>query len=291
MAHGGGATMSKWLLPAAIALSLGAAPALAREDVFDVHVHLHDGASSLAEYRAQNARDGVEAAGFGAMWFGGPNQARAGDIEGARTAHDALARLAAANPRMVPIATVHPHDGEAALAELDRVAALGFKVLKIHPHTQGFDLADPRVGALVERAGARGLVVLVDNAGIVPNDTVHLFNLALAHPGTRFVFAHMGGLDFRAWNILALARTADGLFADNIYFDISATVLLAADSPLEEEFVWTMRNVGIDRLLLGSDFPQFSLGRTLAALDALDLAEEDAAKIRYGNARRLFGLD
>src|SRR3546814_4450921 len=56
-----------------------------------------------------------------------------------------------------------------------------------------------------------------------------------------------GGLGFRFWNILALARTAENLFADNIYFDISASVILAADSPIEEEYVWTIRNVGVDR--------------------------------------------
>ena len=56
----------------------------------------------------------------------------------------------------------------------------------------------------------------------------------------------MGGLNFRFWNILALARTANDFFMDNIYFDISATVVLAAGAPIEEEFVWTLRNVGSD---------------------------------------------
>jgi predicted TIM-barrel fold metal-dependent hydrolase len=75
---------------------------------------------------------------------------------------------------------------------------------------------------------------------------------------------------------------------DNIYFDISATVVLAAGSPIEQEFVWTLRNIGIDNVLLGSDFPQLSLAQTLDALDRLDLDESEKAKIRYGNARRLF---
>ena len=101
----------------------------------------------------------------------------------------------------------------------------------------------------------------------------------------------MGGLNFRFWNILAVARTADGLFADNIYFDISASVVVVAGSPIENEFVWTLRNVGIEHVLLGSDFPQLSLPQTLAAFDRLDLNEQERAKIRYDNARRLFRLD
>ena len=99
----------------------------------------------------------------------------------------------------------------------------------------------------------------------------------------------MGGLNFRFWNILALARTADDFFMDNIYFDISGTVVLAADSPIEDEFVWTLRNVGVDHVLLGSDYPQLSLAQTLDALERLDLDEGEKAAIRGGNARKLFG--
>jgi predicted TIM-barrel fold metal-dependent hydrolase len=135
---------------------------------------------------------------------------------------------------------------------------------------------------------ALGGVVLIDNANIIAGDSEHLFDLAVRAPKTTFVFAHMGGLNFRFWNILALARTASDFFMDNIYFDISGTVVLVAGSPVEKEFVWTLRNVGIDRVLLGSDYPQFSLAQTLDALERLDLDESEKTKIRYMNALRLF---
>ena len=70
----------------------------------------------------------------------------------------------------------------------------------------------------------------------------------------------------------------------------SAVLVLVADSPIEDEFVWTMRNVGIDHVLLGSDYPQYSLEQNVSALGRLDLDESEKAKIRYGNARALFGL-
>ena len=143
---------------------------------------------------------------------------------------------------------------------------------------------------LVKRAGDKGMTVVMDNASIVPADNEKLFNLALAAPKTKFIFGHMGGLAFRFWNILALARTAENLFADNIYFDLSASVILAADSPIEEEYVWTIRNVGVDHVLIASDFPQISLLRTLEAFAKLDLTDAERAKIRSGNARKLLGL-
>lgn len=277
-------------LPTLLALLLClSSAATAAEPVFDMHVHLHDGEASVRAYEARLAAHGIEVGGYGAMWFGGPNQAPQGNPDDIARRNDALLTLAAKHPTLRPIATVHPHDGQAALDELARVAGRGVRVLKIHPHTQKFDAADPRVLALVKRAGELGIVVLMDNASIVPGDHEKLFNLALLAPKTKFVFAHLGALGFRAWNILPLARTAEDLFADNIYFDLSAIVVLAADSPIEDEFVWTLRNVGIDHVLLGSDYPQFPLDRTLAALEKLGLTDEEKAKIRSDNAQRLFG--
>lgn len=274
------------LLFAALApLSATAQPAL-----FDVHVHLHHGEKSLLEYEQQAADDKVPLTGYGVMWFGGPNQALQGDPAGIRANNDALLAMAAKHPPAMPIVTVHPYDGEAALAELARVARKGAKVLKIHPHTQRFDAADPRVLTLVKRAGELGVIVLMDNASIVPADCEKLFNLALAAPGTNFIFAHLGGMNFRFWNILAAARTAEGLFGENIYFDISATVAMVADSPIREEFVWTLRNVGTSQVLFGSDYPQYPLAKNLAALERLGLTEDEQRKIRYENASRLFKL-
>lgn len=257
------------------------------QGLYDDHVHLHDGARSLAAYEAQLRKDGLTVERFGAMWFGGPNQAKAGDPAAIRAGNDSIIALAAKNPRMIPIGTVHPYDGDAALAEIDRIAAKGVRILKIHAHTQGFDVADPRVLAVARRAGERGLIVLSDNAGILPGDCEKLFNLALAAPKTTFIFAHLGGMNFRFWNILKAARTAEGLFGENVWFDISATVDLVAGSPIADEFAWTIRNVGVDHVLLGSDYPQYSLKQNLDALEKLPLTAEEKAKIRAGNMQRL----
>lgn len=273
----------------ALMLALGIPAAHADETVFDTHVHLHEGEASLRTYEVDVAAAHIKLAGFGGMWFGGPNQALQGDPKKMRANNDAHIALAANHPEMLPIATVHPYDGQDALDEVVRVAARGVKVLKLHPHTQKFDASDPRVLALVRKAGELGMIVLFDNANILPGDSERLFNIAIQAPKTKFIFAHIGGMNFRFWNMLALARTADKFFFDNIYFDISATVILAADSPIKDEFVWTLRNVGIDHVLLGSDYPQITLGKTLAAFHRLGLNDEEQAKIRVENARKLFG--
>jgi predicted TIM-barrel fold metal-dependent hydrolase len=272
-----------------LCLFLIASAASGKEPVFDAHVHLREGEASLREYRANVASSGIELVGLAAMWFGGPHQALQGELDKARAGNDAMIALAARHPQVLPVATAHPYDGQAALDELTRVARNGVKVLKLHPHTQRFDAADPRVLALVRHAGAQGMVVLMDNANILPGDSERLFNLAIQAPKTKFIFAHIGGMSFRFWNMLALVRTAEDFFADNIYFDISGTLALAADSPIESEFVWTLRNVGIDHVLLGSDYPQITLGKTVDALERLDLTAEEKTKIRSANAHKLLG--
>jgi predicted TIM-barrel fold metal-dependent hydrolase len=277
----------KKLTTYAVILLGSAQTAMAQQPAFDMHVHLHSGEGSARAYEKQLEATKQRVAGYAAMWFGGPNHASQGKPESIRVSNDALIALAAKRSGVVPVATVHPYDGQAALTELDRVAAAGVKVLKIHPHTQRFDASDAQVLTLVKRAGELGIIVLMDNANILPGDSEKLFNLALAAPRTKFIFAHLGGLNFRFWNILKAARTAEGLFGNNIYFDISATVALVADSPVEEEFVWTIRNVGVDHVLMGSDYPQYSLAQNMSALDRLGLSEAEKAKIRSGNARML----
>ena len=279
------------LLIAAALLLLSNDELLAQEPVFDLHVHLWKGAESIRAYEDHLRAANVEATGFAGMWFGGPNHASQGEGEQTRKRNDELIALAKKHPKMLPVATVHPYDGESALTELQRVAAQGVKLLKIHPHTQNFDASDPRVLTLARRAGELGVIVLMDNANILPGDSEKLFNLALQAPKTKFIFAHMGGLNFRFWNVLKLARTAEKLFANNIYFDISAMLMLAADSPIEEEFIWTIRNVGVDQVLLGSDYPQLTLPQTLDALNRLGLSESEKAKIRYDNASKLLRVE
>ncbi|MCW4455678.1 amidohydrolase family protein [Flavobacterium sp. MXW15] len=255
------------------------------EPVFDVHVHIRGGEQEVRKYLEQAEAAKLELAGFGAIFM-----AERGKPAHTREKNDELLALARQHPGLLPVGSVHPYDGQAAADELARVAGLGMKVVKLHPHTQQFDAADPRVLEVCRQAGQLGLAVLFDNANILPGDSEKLFNLALQAHGTQFVFTHLGGMNFRFWNILPLARTAEGLLGNNINFDISAVMVLMAGSPIEEEFVWTLRNVGIDHILLGSDFPQFTLPQAVAALEKLDLSDEEKARIRYGNARRLFGL-
>jgi predicted TIM-barrel fold metal-dependent hydrolase len=254
--------------------------------VYDNHVHIWEGDKSVQTYLSQ-----LKTAGQHVSKFGGILIAKRGEIARTKAKNDELIGLSKKYTQLLPICSVHPLDGDDALNEIRRISQLGVKVVKIHPHTQDFDITDPKVTTLCKEAGKVGIIMLIDNAHIKPGDSENLFNLAINCPGTKFIFAHMGAFNFRFWNILNSIRTAEDFYKNNIYFDISATVVALADSPVEAEFVWTMRNAGIDNILLGSDFPQFSLKDNADALDKLDLKQEEKDKIRFGNAKRLLFPD
>ncbi|MGY3211987.1 amidohydrolase family protein [Mucilaginibacter sp. HD30] len=256
--------------------------AKAQQLVYDNHVHIWEGDKSVQSYLAQLKSTGQTATRFGAILI-----AKRGEPLRTKAKNDELIALSKKYTQLLPICSVHPLDGDEAINELRRIGKLGVKVIKIHPHTQDFDVTDAKVKALCQEAGKLGIIVLMDNANIKPGDSENLFNLAINCSGTKFIFAHMGAFNFRFWNILNSIRTAEDFYKNNIYFDISATVVALADSPVEAEFVWTMRNAGIDHILLGSDYPQFSLKDNADALDKLDLRQEEKDNIRYNNARTL----
>lgn len=64
---------------------------------------------------------------------------------------------------------------------------------------------------------------------------------------------------------------------------------LFADSPYAEQFVWTLRKFGTDRVLFGSDYPLHSPTEALDVLRALGFTDDEQAQIRYGDAMTLLG--
>ena len=268
---------------ALLASLLLAVPTLAiAQRVFDTHVHIWHGETSVLEYKAQ-----LEETHQTVTRFAGILIAERGNMAQTRRKNDELIALTQKYPDMFPIASVHPYDDQAALDEVRRLAGLGVTMIKLHPHTQKFAINDPRVATLCQLAGQLGMIVLFDNANIVPGDSQDLFNLAINTPGTKFVFAHLGATNFRFWNTIVFARTAKDFYKENIYFDISATVTLVAHSPIQSEFVWTIRNVGVDHIMLGSDYPQFTLRQTVDAFESLDLTRSEKDAILYGTAHKL----
>jgi predicted TIM-barrel fold metal-dependent hydrolase len=216
--------------------------------------------------------------------------AKKGQMEATQTQNDMVLEAASTSRgRFYAVVSVHPEDGDLAMAELERLAKLGAKEVKLHPNTQNFDVADASVSAVVKRCGELGLVVLFDSykpwdAGEMGKFLV----LAAQHPETKIVLAHMGFTYFK--EALAFAQLRKPGMANNVWFDLSAIAVAYAGSPVQPELVWTIRKVGTDRFLFGSDWPVDTPIGAANSIRQLGLTTAEQQSIFHDNVVNLLNL-
>jgi uncharacterized protein len=93
--------------------------------------------------------------------------------------NDYLLKVVTRYPKwMIPCVSVNPQRGD-AVAELDRCAAQGAKVLKIHPPTQGVDLSDKKYTAFFRRCADLKIIVMVHTGH---EHAAPTFDIRLADP-------------------------------------------------------------------------------------------------------------
>lgn len=294
-------------------------------DIWDSHVHLfppeiYRGWQRYAARDAWFADLTREPVGKGAReaWADVPQALAAADRAGVRglvmqgwywndpgliTLHnDYMAQALRDHPdRLLGFAAINPKFREAAIAEIQRCAALGFRgVGELGPGGNGYDFTDPDFLAVLECAQFYGLPVCIHCGEPVGHpypgrDTTSLAPLpevAGRFPGLKLILAHLGGgLPFYAMNQRL------GRLMERVYYDTAANPLLYHIRSLRA----VMEMAGAERLLYGSDFPltlypgrcreaDFSLFLTDIRENA-GLTARQTELLLSGNLRRLLTLD
>lgn len=194
---------------------------------------------------------------------------------------------------------IHP-DCENWQAELDRIADLGLRGIKLHPVYQGADFDDIRYLRILERAAELGLIVVThagDDIGFpgVVRCSPEMIRNAVKQTGCGpLVLAHMGG--WKNWE-----RVPDLLADTNVYLDTSFS--LGAITPIDshytpeelplltpEAFCALVGSFGAERILFGTDSPWSSQNESREAIESLPLSPAEKAAILGGNAERLLKL-
>lgn len=157
--------------------------------------------------------------------------------------------------RLVGFASINPKFGEAAVAEIERCAALGFRGIgELGPGGNGYDFNDPDFLAVLECAQHHHLPVCIHCGEPVGHlypgkDTTSLAplpDIAARFPDLKLILAHMGGgMPFFSMNPKL------GNSMDNVYYDTAANPLLYGIRSIKA----VMDMAGKDKLLYGSDFP------------------------------------
>lgn len=213
-----------------------------------------------------------------------------GQPERTRANNDKVLAVAAASQgRFYAVPSVHPLDGEAALEELHRLTKLGVHEIKLHPNSQNFDVSDPAVGTVADECGKLGIAILFDSyKPWDPSQPGKFLLLAVQHPQTHIVLAHMFFSQFR--EALTFAQMSKLGMATNVSFDLSAIAVAYQGSPVVPELVWTIRKIGTDHFLFGSDWPVDNPGDALKAIRSMGFTAQEEQAILHDNAAKLFGL-
>lgn len=201
--------------------------------------------------------------------------------------------------KLIGFCSVDPNDPD-AVEQLDHaVKTLGLRGLKVGPIYQNIHPQDERFLALMARAEALGVPVLIhqgttfcSNVSLELANPILLQPIALKFPKLRMLIAHMG----HPWiaETLVLIRKHP-----HFYSDISA--LYYRPWQFYNALVLAMEYGVLDKLLFGTDYPFTTPASTIAALKKVnDLAagtnmpripEAKIEEMIHRNSLPLLGLD
>jgi hypothetical protein len=196
--------------------------------------------------------------------------------------------------RFIGYASVNPNDGMEALSLLDQcVQDLGAKGLKLHPTMQFFNADDiDLLSPIVERAQSYAIPILMHCWGWFGQNQeappIRMMKLVECFPEVTFIMAHCGGMRFM--DLLPLARWRKMGKLDNLYVDLSVILFDLDESPMWPFLRWTLECIGLDRVLMGSDFPDYSLSETIRLTSKLGFSADAMRGILGENAAELYGL-
>jgi len=191
------------------------------------------------------------------------------------------------------LGSVDPHKGEAAVAEVARIAELGLRGVKFHPSLQAFAPDDESFWPVFAACERHGLLALfhTGTSGIGARQPggqgirldyarpIRLDAVAAAHPGLTVVAAHFGW----PWHMELVAMA---LHKTNVYIDISGW----APRRIPPELIGELRGRLAGQFVWGSDFPFLAPQRCLDELADLGLPDEVLRQVLRENAARILRL-
>ncbi|MGP3960362.1 amidohydrolase family protein [Nonomuraea sp. 3N208] len=165
---------------------------------------------------------------------------------------------------VVPVGTVDLRDPIGAVREIDRLAGVGVRAIRLFPDEQGVEAGFPSVRHVARKAAGLGLVVLTGG-------------------DVRRFWQPFSGLDAKV------------VFLDTHFYHLGDFLVVAADEPGFHTSTRLLNSpdaletVPADRLLYGSRTPHYEPVVPLLRLATSGLKPDEIAAVAGGNARRLLG--
>ena len=206
--------------------------------------------------------------------------------------NDWIANYCKADPyRLIAFGGVHPGSVPDAGAEVDRLAKLGIRAIKIHPSHQALSpnayvSGNRELATIYERAQSRGIPIMIHTGtSIFPGarnihaQPILCDELGVDYPDLVVILAH-GGRPLWMNEAFFLVRRHK-----NMYMDVSSI-------PPQKLLEYFPRIEDIaDKVLWGTDWPSpgvHEMKINIEKFQALPIREEVKRKILYDNAAGLF---
>jgi len=189
---------------------------------------------------------------------------------------------------LVPIASLK---GKKDLRlQLEKIKKIGFKFLKIHPRflnlpiTENWKFYD-NIFKLNEKYKLKILLCTLNSWEKEPNDLdlVHfIFKISKKFKNQKIILMHGGGSEILKY--YEIFR-----FSENIFLDISYSMMHYQKTSLEENFKFLMKKFD-KRLILGSDFPCFNFNNFNKAIQkySINITDEKKKNFMFQNLESLY---
>jgi len=167
--------------------------------------------------------------------------------------------------------------------EVERIASIGLKGIKIHPDIQRVNIDDKRLMALYEAIEGKMPLYLHmgdDREEYQYSATERLVKIKKIFPDLEVVAAHLGG--YTAWHKIGLLTDFD-----KIWFDASSSFWVI-DSVYAKQII---EELGTKRVMFGTDYPVAYANEELDRFMRIELDEETRRDILYNNAARFLRLE
>lgn len=172
----------------------------------------------------------------------------------------------------------------------DMVENQGAGGVKLHGVYQRFDMSDERLWPVYETCQDLALPIIghagPDRTGVGFAEPRAFGKALKSFPAVRIVLAHLGGA---AWQ--QAAEIADTY--PNAFFDCCEIIEWtgAPNAPTAKQLATLIKAIGVDRIMMGSDYPWYDLDHTVErVMDLPLLSEEEKHLILGANAVNILGL-
>ncbi len=199
--------------------------------------------------------------------------------------NDMVAAFCQGHPQLLPFCTFDPLREKDMPGQLRRLAAQGFRGVKLYPTYNFFYPNDPMMYPLYEAAQELKLPVMFHtglsvfrNSRLKYGDPIFYDDIAVDFPDLKLVMCH-GGRDCWYKEAVTVARLHENVFIDVAGLPPKKLLTYFPDLPrLAHKFVF------------GTDWPSVDIGKNADDLARLPLPEESVRGILGETAKGLLGL-